>query len=299
MREARRTPTSIDSIRVRQVHRPIPAPLPPRPLVPPRTPVPPRNPVTANRKPAQNKGLKKLIWVTVLFSLIILVGIFYPHHNKTITAVAAKIQPKFTKTQTVCLDPGHGGDDPGASSNDGSMFERNINLTVALQVSSILEHGGYRVYMTRTSNDPTMSNHDRYTYCNNLNATIMVSIHHNYFTDPTVDYDTALFYKDVDQALATSILNATSAKLNVPNDGISQFDDGVLSESTMPAALSEAFFMTDTNEFNLMTEPSSTRLSDEADGIATGIENYFTQPKAAQPLINTNPQVINRAEAND
>ena len=197
----------------------------------------------------------------------------------------------YTKPQTVCLDPGHGGQDPGAT--NGNITERDINLIVAQKVRSSLESQGYRVFMTRTTNDPTLSNHDRYTYCNSQHATIMVAIHHNFYTDDTVDYDTALFYKDSDQALATSILNATATKLNITNDGIAQFDDGVLSESTMPAALSEAFFMTDTDEYNQLTAPNSPRLSDEAAGITTGIMNYFTQPKQA-PAINANPQVINR-----
>lgn len=200
----------------------------------------------------------------------------------------------YSKPQTVCIDPGHGGADPGATTNDGSITERDINLTVASRVQADLNKAGYRVFMTRTTNDATLNNHDRYTYCNNQHATIMVSIHHNYFGDSTVDYSAALFYKDSDQALATSVLNSVAGKLKLQNDGISQFDDGVLSESTMPAALSEGFFITSDSEYDQLTAAGSSLLRDEADAITAGILNYFTEPVAQRSVINANPQVIER-----
>lgn len=204
--------------------------------------------------------------------------------SKTVRSTADLAAARqFTKSQTVCLDPGHGGSDPGANNQD--VYERDINLTVAENVRDQLEQAGYRAFMTRTTNDPTLSNHDRYTFCNNNHATIMVSIHHNYFDDSSVDYDTVLYYKDSDQALAASILDATAPKLGLANDGVTSFEDGVLSESNMPAALSEAFFVTNNDEYNWLTTAGSGRLSDEADGIVTGIENYFaaqTKATAAQ-----------------
>lgn len=242
-----------------------------------------------------SKGLKRHMMRGLLYLTIMVVGylgitnIIHPHPTAKAKA--------YSKTQTVCLDPGHGGTDPGAPSNDGSISERDINLTVAQQVEKSLQNAGYQVFMTRTSNSQTLSNHDRYTYCNQQHATIMVSIHHNDFEDSTVDYATALFYKDQDQALATSILNSVSTKLGISNDGIAQFDDGVLSESTMPAALSEGFFITSDAEYSQLTATGSTRLHDEADAITAGIINYFTQPASKRSVINANPQVIEREDS--
>lgn len=235
-----------------------------------------------------------------ILTVVALVGMSF--FNTALTHAHANLSPNsqspqtkiYSKSQTVCIDPGHGGTDPGATTNDGTITERDINLTVANRVRSNLNKAGYQVFMTRTTNDTTLTNHDRYTYCNNQHATIMVSIHHNYFGDSTVDYSTALFYKDSDQALATSILNSVAGKLNLQNDGISQFDDGVLSESTMPAALSEGFFITSDSEYNQLTASKSSRLNDEADAITAGITSYFNEPSAQRSVINTNPQVIER-----
>ncbi len=204
--------------------------------------------------------------------------------------------PLYSKSQTVCLDPGHGGVDPGATSADGTIVERDINLQVALSVRQTLNSQGYQVFMTRTDNDAALTNGDRYDFCNSKKATVLVSIHHNVFSDDSVDYDTDLFYKPTDQGLATSIVNATSAKLNIQNNGVAQFDDGVLSESNMPAAVSEAFFITSSAEYNILTQSNSTRLDDEAQGIATGIINYLKDPKAADANVMPGAPVLTQGQ---
>ena len=123
----------------------------------------------------------------------------------------------------------------------------------------------------------------------------MVSIHHNYFTDSSVDYDSSLYYKPQDLALATSIVGATSSKLGLSNNGVASFQDGVLWESTMPAALSEGFFITDDAEYAKLTAPGSTRLADEAVGITAGITAYFANPSPSPaPAGSAPPPVLNR-----
>jgi N-acetylmuramoyl-L-alanine amidase len=212
----------------------------------------------------------------LLFSFILIVGFLFLFAYIT-SRPEAESQTNIptnvvTKKQSVCLDAGHGGDDLGASNNE--INESDINLSVAKKVESILEKAGYEVFMTRSDDSTTLSNNDRYTFCNLKNASILVSVHHNYFDDSSVNYDTVLYYKDSDKALATSILSSTSARLSVSNNSITQFEDGVLSKSNMPAALSEAFFITNSDEYASLSS-SPTRLNEEAEGIATGIMNYF------------------------
>jgi N-acetylmuramoyl-L-alanine amidase len=197
----------------------------------------------------------------------------------------------------VCLDPGHGGKDVGAIY--GSIYESNINLEVALQTESTLKREGYKVYLTRDS-DTTVAKRDRANYCNSINADILVSIHHNtYSLDHSVNYGTALYYKDSDQLLASSILNSTSEELLIKNQGISKFDDSLLWVAKMPAALSEAFFLTNKNEYALLLSPAQTRLSAEARGISTGIVNYFTHPEEIVPSISNDSLNLDRADLGD
>lgn len=162
---------------------------------------------TNTPKAPLSRHLKRGLALFVVISIIgAIVNVSSSHTHTNADVVVAK---HYSKTQTVCVDAGHGGVDPGAVTSDGAMSERNINLEVAKQVQSELENDGYQVFMTRTSNDQSLTNNDRYTYCNAQHATILVSIHHNFFNDGSVDYSSALFYKDSDQALANSILEAS------------------------------------------------------------------------------------------
>lgn len=75
-----------------------------------------------------------------------------------------------------CIDPGHGGSDPGAS----NLFttEKVINLIVALEVVRILVKNGQDVMLTR-SDDRYIGLYDRAVKANNFKADYTVSIHHN------------------------------------------------------------------------------------------------------------------------
>lgn len=185
---------------------------------------------------------------------------------------AAKPTPPPPTPNSVCLDSGHGGSDTGAVNQD--LTEKDINLQVALLLRTKLQNAGYTVFMTRTT-DVLLSNADRYNYCNAQNASVLVSIHHNGSSDPTVDYSETLYMKKTDVALAQNVVNSVSSALGLPNHGISRFASGVLLKANMPATISEGFFLTNTNEYNLIKAPNSTRLDQEAQALLTTIQSYF------------------------
>ncbi|MBQ8911451.1 MAG: N-acetylmuramoyl-L-alanine amidase [Clostridia bacterium] len=53
-----------------------------------------------------------------------------------------------SKRPTVILDPGHGGQDGGASGSDGTL-EKDLNLQVARRTAALLKIMGYNVILTR------------------------------------------------------------------------------------------------------------------------------------------------------
>ena len=236
----------------------------------------------------------------LLVLVLVLVGVVAlarhsPDKTTVRTAEKAEAKKKYSQPQTICLDAGHGGIDPGGL--NGKVVERELNLTVAQLAQKQLEAKGYQVFMTRTTNEQTRTNGDRYNFCNAKKATILVSVHHNFFEDDSVDYATALYFKEVDKPLAQSILTATAAALRLDAREIVSFEDGVLSKSTMPAALAESFFLTNTTEYQLLTAPGSTRLQEEADGLVAGIVDYF-QPKAS-PDPSVTPSTDRTVPVND
>lgn len=79
---------------------------------------------------------------------------------------------------TVVLDPGHGGSvDTGAVAPTG-MPEKELNLTVALEVQKVLAARGIESVLTRTG-DYASPLSVRANLADTLGAEIMVSIHHN------------------------------------------------------------------------------------------------------------------------
>ncbi len=79
----------------------------------------------------------------------------------------------------IVVDAGHGGKDHGAKSHHGRLHEKNVNLTIARHVKTILVNRfKYRVVMTR-KDDTFIPLKERSEIANNRNADLFVSIHAN------------------------------------------------------------------------------------------------------------------------
>lgn len=199
-----------------------------------------------------------------LLLFFILFFIFSPLVN------AAKPTLSPPVPNSVCIDAGHGGTDIGTSNNN--LLEKDVNLTVAELLETKLTSAGFTVFMTRRGND-SLSNADRYNFCNNSKASILISIHHNGSNDSSLDFTSALYMKKSDLALAKIVADEISSQLILPNNGISRFASGVLLKANMPAAISEGFFLTNTNEYNLIK--TGNRLDQEATALLSAVQKYF------------------------
>jgi N-acetylmuramoyl-L-alanine amidase len=208
----------------------------------------------------------------------------------------------------VCLDAGHGGSEPGAI--NGPLEEKDVNLDIAYAVRSLLLGQGYRVALARTS-DQTLSSNDRYTFCNDQGATILVSIHTNSVANASVDGTLAIYFHADDQVLADVIQRSVFAALQPAAPGPDPFVDyglkrdalGVLLKSKMPGATIESVFMSHPGEAAVLAQPihavdpagvvllsetgepapaggcaNGCRRLEVAQGIATGIIEYLTAP---------------------
>jgi N-acetylmuramoyl-L-alanine amidase len=217
-------------------------------------------------------------------------------------AVPAHTQEGPLSDYRICLDPGHGGYDPGAVYNDGTITlqEADINLDVAYGLKALLEADGAAVVMTRTD-DSYLENVDRYTFCNTEQATILVSVHTNSVTDPAWDGSLALYFHphEDDKILAQAIYDVMYPflKETAPDPesflsfGLDWFASGVLLRSDMPAAMMEPLFMSNPAEASLLvtpiyeadgTTPNSEcvdcRRAQIAQAIHDGIVAYFAGP---------------------
>ena len=85
--------------------------------------------------------------------------------------------PGMRSVRTVMIDPGHGGDDPGATGR-GGMLEKHLTLDVALDLRERLRARGFQVHMTR-ENDRTVSLEERTALAESVRADVFVSLHAN------------------------------------------------------------------------------------------------------------------------
>ena len=102
-------------------------------------------------------------------------------------AKSANIDDKpvvLTRMVTIALDPGHGGEDPGAVGRGGS-YEKNVVLSIARRLKSRLEQQpNIRVMLTRDG-DYFVPLHVRVKKARKVQADLFVSIHADAFIEPT------------------------------------------------------------------------------------------------------------------
>jgi len=104
---------------------------------------------------------------------------------KTAEAQARGEKPgKLVRMLTVVLDPGHGGEDPGASGKNGSR-EKDIVLSIAKRLKAkIEEHPNMRVMLTRDG-DYFVPLGTRVEKARKVQADLFVSIHADAFVQPS------------------------------------------------------------------------------------------------------------------
>ncbi len=92
--------------------------------------------------------------------------------------------PSFTRMVTIALDPGHGGEDPGAIGRGGSQ-EKQVVLSIAKRLKARLEQQpNVRVMLTRDG-DYFVPLNVRVQKARKVQADLFVSIHADAFVEPT------------------------------------------------------------------------------------------------------------------
>ena len=85
-------------------------------------------------------------------------------------------EPAGKSIRTVCLDPGHGGKDPG--NREGKHQEKRYALLLAEETKAALTKAGFKVIMTRTG-DTYPELEERPQWARNRGADLFLSLHFN------------------------------------------------------------------------------------------------------------------------
>lgn len=190
----------------------------------------------------------------------------------------------------VLIDPGHGGEDGGAVGVNG-VYEKDINLRIALIVRDLCEQSGIKTEMTRSGdysigdeNLDTIASRKasdikkRVEICNNSHPNLLLSIHQNHFSQEKYS-GAQVFYgiKDGSESLAKSIQEEIRNDIQPDNQRkIKPTDKGIyiLNHVDVPSVIVECGFISNNKEAELLTDDEYCR--GMAYSIYLGILKYMS-----------------------
>jgi len=213
-----------------------------------------------------------------------------------LTAVSAGAQD--LSEYSFCIDPGHGGSEPGAIGPTG-LTEKEINLTTSFFFRDSLVAHGATVYMTREE-DVTLSLAARSSLANAMAVDRCLSVHHNASTSQYANYTGLHVYLDlpeIDLHLASNIVARLDSVLNigvVPTNcgtwGVHADNFHMVREPNMPCCLSEISFISNPAEETRLRD--SAYLNTNATAHFKGLAHHMaTSPEPPPPTLQI-PEII-------
>ncbi|MGL4695753.1 N-acetylmuramoyl-L-alanine amidase [Enterococcus larvae] len=183
------------------------------------------------------------------------------------------VTPTSLENTVVVLNPGHGGDDTGALSNDYYYYEKDITLATAQVIQETLEAAGCTVILTRDS-DTTESLDEICEDSIDNQADFFFSLHYD-STDYMNDASgmTTYYYYEKYAALAETINQALAYTSPLENRGVEVGNFQVLRQNTRPALLLELGYMN--NDYDLATFVTEYYQQQVADALLEGITEYI------------------------
>jgi N-acetylmuramoyl-L-alanine amidase len=188
----------------------------------------------------------------------------------------------------VMLDPGHGGDDPGATNDAAGLVERELVLDIARRTKARLEEAGYSAALTRNDNATDYANTPRGVIANACHAAVYVSIHLNSFGEPEPNYAKTFWgIEEKDAAFASVMQAALVSRLQPGTDlgdsGLEVLENGGLMTARMPAVLVEPVFLSNPAEAARLADPAGERREAIAVAVTDGVDAWL-RSKRLGPL---------------
>ena len=170
----------------------------------------------------------------------------------------------------IILDAGHGGEDPGAVAN-GGVYEKDLNLQIALEIGKTLEEKGYIVVYTRTDDRMLLNEGEnvkgirkisdlknRCKVAERYAESLFISVHMNSFGSSKYSGLQVYYSQNNDKSilLADSIQNRVVADIQKTNNRVTKpgKDMYILENINNTAVLIECGFMTNPEECKKLSE---------------------------------------------
>ncbi|MBC7169309.1 N-acetylmuramoyl-L-alanine amidase [Candidatus Bipolaricaulota bacterium] len=207
--------------------------------------------------------MPKPVIVLLLFSFAIVLT----------AAIVATVPQAPLGPAVIVIDAGHGGHDPGAVVS--GVREKDVNLSIALLVQRKAQSAGnLRVILTRTADvyPPLL---ERLDLAQAVGARLYISIHANFYRDPTICGVETWVDTDADPEslrLARAVQQAVVAAAGAADRGVHQ-QTLYLRHTSLPTALVEVGYLSCPAERAKLQDP--TYQDRVAAGILAGILSFL------------------------
>lgn len=182
--------------------------------------------------------------------------------------------------QQIVIDPGHGGDDPGAI-NPSGVKEKDITLAIALQLEKMIKMEGFAPILLTRDGDYGVSLQKRSGIIRgNADENLLLSLHAGAWRSPETGGCTLYLLplpeggeqrEDLSLLLAQSLGESLDAA-GVKDCSIERFPLFPLNKTPFPAVLLELGYLT--NPFELMQLASGDGQERIARALASGVKKY-------------------------
>lgn len=191
--------------------------------------------------------------------------------------------------KVIVIDPGHGGDDPGATVN--GIFEKDLNLEMSFYLGDFLREQGAKVVYTRDT-DVYITLADRLQVAINNNADLFIIVHNNATDNPTTMQGPLLLYNNpANMPLYRLAHRGMAARTGVAGLGPIEDQRGLYllrNSKDLNVLFVEAAFLTNNIDFTRLTDPSRTYAKNLMLGVMDGVMAWFAHrdlPPVQYPIL--------------
>ena len=177
----------------------------------------------------------------------------------------------------IAIDPGHGGDNTGASGISSKVLEKEYTLLIAKQLQATLKKAGVKqIFMTRVK-DTSLTMPERIAMLKKYNPDFLVSIHLNSASSDTVQ-GTSTYYRYIGfRPLSVALLNRMLSLGLKEYGNVGNFNFALSGPIEYPNALVEVAFLSNPSDEKKILNPKFHKAV--AEKIYLGIMDWLKQTK--------------------
>ncbi len=200
------------------------------------------------------------------------------YDSKNYLVISVKEDVNDLKDTVIMLDPGHGGNQPGAGSGTG-VYERDVTYKIAQELEKLLKNSGATVIYSRDNSSSVPEIEERRIDAMKKNPDMFISIHCDASDSSSTNGSSVYYYKNYSGPLSLAISKElpkavkSSYGYEMKNKGSHFYPFCVTRIENCPSVLVECGFISNFGDFNVINSSNGRKAI--AKGIYNGIVKYY------------------------